>query len=93
MESTNGQRCVNRRVPGQSVGADTVVGHNGIPLSPLEAHNTKQKQINLCNTGDEVNSHPAMRRAVKSSDNMTKFELLEDRVSVSQCTASAVSIL
>ena len=93
MESTNSQICVNERVQGHSVGADAMVSHIMVFLSSLEAHNTQQKQIPSCNMGDEVNSHPAMGRALGSSNDMTKRELLDDRVSVSQCTVLSVSIL
>ena len=93
MESTNGQRRVNGRAQGQPVGADAMVGHIVVLVSSLEAHNIKQKQIPLYNMDDEVNSHPTIRRAVRSSNDMTKFERRDDRVSVSQCTALAERII
>ena len=93
MESTNSQRCVNERVQGHSVGANAMVSHIMVFLSSLEAHNTQQKQITWGNMDDEVNSHPVMRRTDGSSNDMTKFERRDDRVSVSQCTALDASIL
>ena len=93
MESTNGQRCANGCTQERSVGADAVVGHNLALLSSLEAHNTEQTQIPSCDVGDEVNGHPAIKRTFGSSNEMTKFERLDDRVSVIQCTALAISML
>ena len=93
MESTNGQRCVNGCTQEQSVGVDAVVGHNLALLASLGAHNIEQKQIPSCNVSNEVNSHPAIRRTFGSSNDMTKSERLGDRVSVTQCTALAVSML
>jgi len=93
MESTNSQKCVNERAQGQSVNANAMVGHIMVLLSALEAHNTQQKQVTSCNMDDKVNSHPTIRRAAGSSNDMTKFERRDDRVSVSQCTALAAGIL
>ena len=89
MESTNGQRCANGCTQERSVGADAVIGHNLALLSSL----TEQTQIPSCDVGDEVNGHPAIKRTFGSSNEMTKFERLDDRVSVIQCTALAISML
>ena len=93
MESTNSQRCVNGRTQDQSVGTDAVVGHNAVLLSSMEAQNTGQEHTPSCNMGDEVNSHPAIRTALISSNDKTKFERLDDRVSRIRCIALAVNIL
>ena len=93
MESINGQRRVNGCAHGPSVGADAVVGHNVVLLSSLEDHNAEQKQIPSCNVGDEGNSYPAIRSTVLSSNDMTKLERLDDRVSVFQCTALVVGTI
>ena len=93
MESTNSQRCMNEHVQGHCIGANAMVGHMMVFLSSLEAHNAQQKQITWGNMDDEVNSHPAIRRTVGSSNDMTKFERRDDRISVSRCTALDASIL
>ena len=93
MESTNGQRCVNGCAPSQSVGTDAAVGHNLVLLSSPEAHNTGQEQIASCNMGDEVNSHPAISGVIGSSNDKTKYERLDNRVSLIQCIALSVSII
>ena len=82
MESTNGQRCVNGCAQGQSVGTDAVVGHNIALLSSPKAHNTIQEQMPSSHMGDEVNSHPASRAAKGSSNDKTKYERLDNRVSL-----------
>lgn len=84
MGSTNGQSCVNERAQGHSAGVNGMVGHLMALLSTLEAHNTQQKQISSCYMDEEVNSHPAIGRAVESSNDMTIFERRDDRVSVNQ---------
>ena len=93
MESTNGQKCVNGRAQGQSVSTDAVVGHNVVLLSSPEAHNTGQEQIPSCSMGDEVNSHPAISAVIGSSNDKTKYERLDNRVSLIRCIALVISIL
>ncbi|SRR5258706_10934598 len=90
-ESTNGQMCADGRAQEQSVGADVVVGNTAVLLSSLEALNTEQKQMTSCNMGNEVNSDPAFRAARGSSNDRTKFERLDGRVSLIQCIALFVS--
>ena len=92
MESTKSQRCVSGRTQDQFVGTDAVVGHNDVFLSSLEAHNTGQEQIASCNMGDKFNSHPAFRVTVGSSNDKTKSEHLDDRVSLIRCIALSVCI-
>ena len=93
MKSTNGQRCVDGRAQGQSVGANVVVDHTAVLLSSLEALNTEQNKIPSCNMGDEVNNDPAFRTARGSSNDRTKFERLDCRVSLIQSIALLISIL
>jgi hypothetical protein len=93
MEPTNSQSSATGRAQGQSVGANAVVGHNMVLLSSLDAHKTGQEKLPSCKIGDEVNSHPAIRAAVRSSNDMTKFEQFDDRVGLIQRIALAVSIL
>jgi hypothetical protein len=93
MESTDSQNSANRRVQGQSAGTEAVSGHTVALLSSLEAHNTVQEQIPSCNMGSEVNGHPAICITQRSSDDMTKLERHDDRVSLIQRVALAVSIL
>ena len=84
---------MNGRAQDQSVGTNAGVGHKAVLLASLEAHNTGQEQISSCNMGDEVNSHPAFRAAYGSSNDKTKFERIDGRVSRIRCIALAVSIL
>jgi len=93
MEFTSCQSSMNGRAQEQSLGTDAVGSNNVVSLSPLETHNTGQEYVPSCNMGDEVNSHPAINGAIGSSNDKTKFERLDDRVSPNQCIALSVSIL
>jgi hypothetical protein len=93
MGSTNGQRRVDGRAQGQSVGANAVVGYNAVHLSSLETHNIEQKQMPSCNMGEEVNGHPTIKGVVGSSNSKTKFERLGDEVGLIHCVVLSVSIL
>ena len=93
MEFTNDQKSMNGRAQNQSVGTNAAVGHKVVLLASPEAHNTGQEKIPSFHMGDEVNSHPAFRAAPGSSNDKTKFERLDDRVSRIRCTVLAVSIL
>ena len=93
MKSTNGQRCVDGRAQGQSVGVKVVVSDTAVLLSSLEALNTEQKRIPSCNMGNGVNSDPAFRAARGSSNDRTKFERPDGRVSLFQRMALFLSIL